>query len=184
MSAQRAEGRFLSSLRGLKQTRCLVSCALLLAMEIALNLAVSIPIGPTIRVSFGYLCVAATGLLFGPLPAIACGALGDIIGHVIKPMGAYFPGFTLSAMIGGFVYAWFFYERPVTLTRAALSKLIIDVAVNLLLNTFWLKILYGKGFWAILPGRAIKNLAQYPVDVLLLYIWLRWLNGQRSRLRF
>ncbi len=183
MTARRAEGRFLSSLRRLRQTRRLVYCAMLLAMEIALNLAVSIPIGPTIRVSFGYLCVAATALLCGPVPAIACAALGDIIGHVIKPMGAYFPGFTLSAMIGGFVYAWAFYERPVTLARAAVSKAVIDLVVNLLLNTLWLQILYGKAFWAILPGRALKNLAQYPVDVLLLYVWLRWLSAQKPRLR-
>lgn len=156
---------------------------MLLGMEIALNLAVSIPIGQMIRVSFGYLCVAATALLCGPFPAMASAALGDVIGHFIKPMGAFFPGFTLSAMIGGLVYGFAFYERPVTAARAALSKAVIDLIVNLALNTLWLQILYGKAFWAILPGRALKNLAQYPVDVLLLYVWLRWLDGQKARLR-
>ncbi len=40
---------------------------------------------------------------------------------------------------------------------------------NLALNTVWIHMLYGKAFMALLPGRALKNLLQYPVDVLLLY---------------
>ena len=183
MSFHRAKGRFLTSLHDLRQTRTLAACAMLLAMEVVLNLYVSVPIGQTIRISFGYLCVAAAGALFGPVPAIACGALGDIIGHVLKPLGAYFPGFTLSAMIGGAVYAVTFYQKPVTIVRVVIAQAVVDIGVNLLLNTLWLQMQGGKAFTVLLPARAVKNLLQYPVDVVLLFLWLRWLSANRARLR-
>ena len=38
-----------------------------------------------------------------------CGGLGDLIQFVIKPTGAYFPGWTISAALAGFIYGLFFY---------------------------------------------------------------------------
>ena len=44
------------------------------------------------------------------------------------------------------------------------------VLCNIVLGTYWLTLLNGKGFLAILPARAIKNLIQWPVDSLIFFL--------------
>lgn len=166
-------GMFVSSMRELKKTKSLVVAAMLLAIQVVLGLFAAIPFGNTIRISFGYLALSSTGALLGPAAAMINGALADLLGCVIKPIGPYFPGFTITGMVSGLIYGSMLYRRDITLRRVLLTKLLIDVVCNLLLNTLWLNILYGKAFWAILPSRALKNLAQYPVDVILMYPVLR-----------
>lgn len=152
-------------------------------MQVVLGQLASIQLGTSIRVSFGYLAVSATAVLLGPFPAMASAAFADILGYILKPVGEYFPGFTLSAALGGLIYGFAFFERRISIPRVLLAKLAINVLVNLLLNTLWLKLLYGNAFFAILPARALKNLIQYPVDVCLLYPIVLWCAKFRSKLR-
>ncbi len=159
----------------------MAAVAMLLAIEVLLGMVASIPIGPNVRISFGYLSRAVVGMLFGPAAAAINGALSDILGSIIHPIGPYFPGFTLTGFVGGLIYGYMLYERRPSLSRVLLAKLLIDVACNLLLNTLWLDLLYGKAFWAILPARFFKNLLQYPVDVLLLYPLLKLVDRMPLR---
>lgn len=163
------ENAFIRSLRGMKTVRILATVAMLLAVQVILGLVAAIPLGNSIRISFGGLALSVTGALFGPVPAAINGALADILGSLIHPIGPYFPGFTLTGLLNGLIYGFVLYERRPTLKRVLLAKLLIDVICNLLLNTLWLDLLYGKAFFAILPARFLKNLLQYPVDVLMLY---------------
>ena len=167
------KGVFSDSSRELKRPRGLVTAAMLLAVQVALGLVASIPLGPDIRISFGYLALSSAGALLGPAVAPINGALADLIGHFIRPTGPYFPGFTVTGLVSGLIYGLMLYRRDVSLKRLLATKLLIDVICNLLLNTLWLNMLYGKAFFALLPARALKNLLQYPVDVLLLYPVMR-----------
>ncbi len=157
------------SARELRHVRSLVMAGMLLAVQVVLGLVAAIPVGPSIRISFGYLALSSVGALLGPAVAPINGALADVIGHFIHPTGPYFPGFTITGLASGFIYGMLLYKRDITLRRLLVTKLVIDVVCNLLLNTLWLNMLYGKAFFALLPSRALKNLVQYPVDVLLLY---------------
>ena len=160
---------FRESARELRRVRSLTLAAMLLAIQVLLGFVASIPIGPNIRISFGYLALSSAGALLGPAVAPINGALADIIGFLLKPTGPYFPGFTITGIVSGLIYGLMLYRRDITLTRLLVTKLLIDVICNLLLNTLWLNMLYGKAFFVLLPGRALKNLLQYPVDVLLMY---------------
>ncbi len=164
---------FVRSLRGLRRPRALVTAAMLLAVQVLLGLVAAIPLGPSIRISFGYLALSTTGALLGPAASMLNGALADILGSVIHPIGPYFPGFTLTGLVNGAIYGVSLYDREISLKRVLITKLLIDVICNLLLNTLWLDLLYGRAFFAILPMRALKNLLQYPVDVILLYPLLK-----------
>ena len=177
-----SEDRFLESIRGLRETRKLVYCALLIALHTALNTLASIPLGSTIRISFGYLATAANAVLLGPAPAMIGATITDLLGCLLKPMGPFFPGFTISAGAGGLIYGMVLYKKEITLWRVLWAKLLIDVIANILLNTLWLKMLYGNAFFALLPTRALKNLIQYPVDMLLLYPVVRWCAAIKQRL--
>ena len=56
-------------------------------------------------------------------------------------MGAYFPGFTLSSFLDGVVYGWCF-RRGIGKRQILLAVLVVQVAISLLLNTFWLTVLF------------------------------------------
>lgn len=80
----------------------------------------------------------------------------DILKYLVKPTGAFFPGWTLSAMAAGVIYGCFFYKKPLSLVRVFVAELTVSIICNMLLGTLWLQIMYGKAFFAILPARVIK----------------------------
>ena len=51
-------------------------------------------------------------------------------------------------------------------------SLIITIGLNLLLDTLWLKILMGQGFFALLPTRILKCAVMLPIQVILIpVVW-------------
>ncbi|WP_195983532.1 folate family ECF transporter S component [Clostridium sp. D33t1_170424_F3] len=162
---------FLSALRQSaaeqKRLQSLVMTALLIAMNIALS-SFRLQLTPQTRISFGFLISALTGMLFGPVVAFNAGAIGDILTFFIAPGGPYFPGFTLTAALEGFLYGTFLYRRPVSLGRIAAARISVSLLLNVLLNTFWLVMLYGKSYELLLPARLMKSLLLLPLEILLL----------------
>ena len=59
--------------------------------------------------------------------------------------------------------------------RCVFSKTLANVVINILLNTLWLSILLGKGFFGMIGPRILKNLIALPIEVFLLWIVLRQL---------
>ena len=120
---------WLRSLGEFKRLNVVVFCGMMCALAMVLNMVASISVGPYIRIGF-------SGGIFG-------GAL-DVIKYLIKPEGAFFPGFTISAVLGGMIYGAFLYKKKVTVPRVFAAQLLVKVFVNILLNTLWLNMLYGK----------------------------------------
>ena len=164
------ENIFTQSARELKNPRVLTACALLVALKLVLDaLNIRVTITPSLRITFGFLANAMVGMLFGPVPAMLAGGAGDVIGYMLNSGGgAYFPGFTLTAILAGLVWGLSLYQKRVTFLRAILTKGFINLFLNILLNSFWLKLLYNKGMWAELPLRIAKNITMLPIEALLL----------------
>lgn len=170
MTINKKENIFQKSARELKNPRTLVICAMLVALKLvldALNLRISIT--PQLRITFGFIAGAMGGMLFGPVPAMLIGGAGDLIGYFINTGGGpYFPGFTLTAVLAGLVWGIGFYGKKVTFLRALATKGFINLLLNILLNSLWLKLLYDKGMFVELPMRIVKNLAMLPIEALML----------------
>lgn len=115
-------------------------------------------------------------MLYGPFTAALAAGAGDLIKYLLKPDGAYFFGFTLTAMLGGVVYGVFFYREKCTIPRAIASKATVSLLLNCLLNTVWVSWLYGMPFLGALGPRVIKNLMALPFEIVLLYIVLNGMN--------
>lgn len=155
------------------KTTDLVIMAFLIALEIVLTRFCSINT-PILRIGFGFLPVAMTGIMYGPLWAGICYAIGDVLGMLIFPSGAYFPGFTLTAFLTGFIFGLFLYRKDITWKKCLLPCAVVIIGCNFLLDTYWLTILMGQGFIALLPTRILKCVVMFPIQVILIpFIWNR-----------
>ncbi|MDR2670836.1 MAG: folate family ECF transporter S component [Oscillospiraceae bacterium] len=121
-------------------------------------------------VSFVYLPGALGSMLYGPWAGLVMGFAGDFVAYVVKPMGPYFFGYALSAMLQNFIYAVFLYRRGPSMWRVAAAQALVAVFVSLGLGFLWLRLLYGATAAEFFAGaRIVRTLIQYPVDVALLY---------------
>ncbi len=152
-------------------TSRLVIMAFLIALEVILTRFCSINT-PILRIGFGFLPVAMMGIMFGPVWAAAGYAIGDLLGMLIFPTGAYFPGFTLTAFLTGLVFGIFLHNKEITWKRVLPASLIIILGCNLILDTIWLSILMGNGFIALLPTRIFKCAVMLPIHLVLIpLVW-------------
>ncbi len=61
----------------------------------------------------------------------------------------------------------------------------VVVICNVLMNTLWMSMLYGKAFMVLLPARTLKNMVMWPVDSLLLFTIVSYMEraGVLRRIR-
>jgi len=164
---------FQLSAKELKKPSALCGAGMLLALSVALDFAGSIVISPELEIQFTFLAAGICAMLYGPAVGIMHGIAGDLICHFLRPSGPFFPGFTLNAVISAIICGLILYRQDAALWRAVLTRLLVIVCVNLLLNPLWLSILYGKGYMVYLSARIVKNLILFPIESILLYLVMR-----------
>ena len=164
------------SLHELTVTKNVVLCGLMVALAIVLSTIASISFGPYIRIGFSGIPNRIVEFLFGPVVGSLFGGALDILKYILKPNGPYFYGFTLSAMLSGIIYGTILYRKPLSIVRVILAEFLIKVFINCILNTFWLSMLYGDGFFVLLPLRVLKNLVMFPVDSIILFLSLAYIK--------
>jgi len=158
-----------------KSIRSLTFAALLCALAIVIE-KFNIPISPTVYVSMSFLVIALCSLLTGPVMAIFCGMIVDVVGAIGSPY-SFFAGYTLTAVLTALIYALFLYRTKVTFARVAISKLLVNLLVNTLLGSLWRIMFYGGmsyQYYVMLTG--IKNLVLFPLEVFLLCAFFRALH--------
>lgn len=165
------------------KTKKIVISALLLAMFILLDRLLSINTQVlTINISLVSIMLAA--MILGPYYAILIGALGDLIGSIFWPFGAYNIGFTISSALTGLIFGMFLYEKPNSQNemstenckksqfkftlRAIISNILVTVFVNILLNSLWLKIMYEKAYIYYLSQRIVTQVIMLPIYIILI----------------
>ncbi|WP_369690584.1 folate family ECF transporter S component [Secundilactobacillus oryzae] len=152
-------------------TRKTAVLGVLMALQLILS-RFSLSPTPMFRLSFTFVATVLMAIWVGPLWASAASALTDIIGTLM--MGTpYFVGFTISAMLGAFIYGVFLYEQKPSVWRIIASQILVALIVNLVLNTLWLTLMYQTPFWALLPARGLKELISTPIQIIIVYIILK-----------
>ncbi len=172
---------FVLSAKALGRPRILAMAGMFLALQVVLDVYLSVMVTPTMRVSFGFLSMGLSGALLGPVPVMLQAVAADVIAHFLKPAGAYFPGYSLTALLNGVLYGSLLFERRPQgfrgLVRCFAVKGLVNLFLNVLLNTVWSAMLTGKAFFVLLPPRALKNAISWPIESLLL--WGIWMLGVR-----
>ena len=172
-------------------TRTITMSAMLVALGVVFSFF-RIPLSSVTEITFTDLPIAAGGYLFGPGVGFLIGALIDICGFLIKPMGTYFPGFTLSSGLIGVIYGLFLYRKwwdgkegsyPLLrdgtkglVIRILIAKLLKTILISLLLSCFWLSMYYGMDFRVVFFGSLPKEAINYPIESCLIYITVKLLR--------
>jgi ECF transporter S component (folate family) len=155
----------------------LVVISFMSTLEVLLTRIFAIFMPTSLRLSLGFLPVAMTAILYGPWWAGVSYALGDIIGMLIFPMGPYFPGFTLTAFLTGMTFGLVLYGKPVTFKRTLVASLIVVVFCNLILDTFWLYLLFDQAVIAMLPLRLVKSVLTLVLQTTLIPLtWNKYIS--------
>lgn len=150
-------------------TEKLVFTAFMIALEIVLSKLVSVNIS-FLRIGFGFLPIAILAIMYGAWWSGIAYAIGDVIGGFLFPTGAFFPGFTVTSFLTGLIFGLILHNKKVSFKRALLASALVCILCNLLLNTYWLTFIIGKGFTVLLASRAVKELVAIPVMAVLIVV--------------
>ncbi|WP_349673426.1 folate family ECF transporter S component [Lacrimispora sp.] len=167
---------FTDSYRELKSVRTITAAAMFAAVAIILDMF-SIQLGSYIKITFSSIPNGIISYLFGPVVGGLFSGSLDVLKYLLKPTGAFFPGLTLVTALAGVLNGILYYKKPITLRRILISKLVVMLICNVVLNTLCLSMLYGKGFMVLLPARALKNLVMWPIDSMIFYTLLKTMDS-------
>ncbi|MBR2122615.1 MAG: folate family ECF transporter S component [Lachnospiraceae bacterium] len=164
--------RYLSSASALKNLRILAFCGFMGALSVILKFVATISIGPYVRIGVSEIPNLIVDFYFGPVTGAVFGGAMDIVKYLVKPEGAYFPGFTLTAVLGGLIFGTLLYKRKLSIPRLFAAELIVKAFLNVGLNSLWLRILYQKAILALLPSRILSNGVMLFVDTAIVWVIL------------
>ena len=151
---------------------------LLIALEIVLSRFLAINAW-NIKIGFNFVPIVAAAILYGAVPAGIVAAMGDFLGALLFPIGAYFPGFTLTAFLMGLVFGLFLHDKqtiPRTLGAVGINQLIL----SLFLNSLWISILYSSPYRPLLATRVVQCAILAPVQVIIITLMMQALGRYRK----
>ena len=154
-----------------KDLKKLTFAALMMALCVMLSHVPSVPLWGGAEITWGYLARSVCAWVCGPVLGVLFGFAEDILSFFLTGGGGYpfFPGYTLTTMLGVFIYALFFYRQEMTIRRIFFAKLLTNIQ-NVLLGALWSSILYGKAYLVMASGSALKNLIMLPFQTAILAV--------------
>lgn len=124
-----------------------------------------------IAFSFGFITLVVAGRLYGWVGGAITGALGDFIGTIAFPTGAYFPGFTLTAAVRGAIYG--IYKKSTHLVTVIIATIVAQILCSVLLNTVWIALVYGSDFVTLLLTRLWQAAIMFVFETVISYPLLK-----------
>ena len=141
--------------------------SVLVALEIVFSRFLSISAW-NIKIGFTFLPTVITGLLFGPVEAGIVAALSDFIGAILFPTGAYFPGFTITALLSGLCFGLCLKNNQ-SIPRIILAVVLNEI-LSLFLNTLWISVLYGSPYVPTMVTRLAQVAVTAPVQFIVIFL--------------
>jgi len=148
-------------------THRLVLIALLVALNIVLSRFLSISAW-NFKIGFAFVPVVIAAITMGPIGGGVVAGLGDLIGALMFPIGAFFPGFTLTAFLTGFVYGICLHKKQSTF-RILAACLTTAIFGTLVLNTLWVSIIYGVPMEVLLATRWLQAALMLFVEIVTIH---------------
>ncbi|MDR3355919.1 MAG: folate family ECF transporter S component [Spirochaetaceae bacterium] len=162
----------------MSKVKKIVLSGLLLAVLIVLERVIAFET-QFLRFSFAYVPLMLSAIMLGPAWSTGIAVLGDVIGMLMFPKSAFFPGFTLNALLTGLIYGLFLYNTKNDkqfLLRLILGTLTVLIVVHLLLTSLWLSIMYKSAFIALLSARVLIAAILLPIEVGTMFFLKKFLD--------
>ncbi len=148
----------------------------LTALLIALNLVLE-RLVPSYKIwsqdiSFGFVAIAFAAAFLGTPYAVAVAGMGDLLGSILFPFGAYFPGFTLTNCVYGLILAEFLYNNASPI-KIIICVLLNKIVCSLILNTLWISIMYRGGvdaFFVVFATRLVGTVISAVIELIVLML--------------
>lgn len=165
--------------KGYKYTRTLVILAMLTALEIVLSRFLSFST-QQFKVGFAFLPMVIAAYLFAPWGGAVVAGVGDLVGALAFPIGAYFPGFTLIAALNGLVFGLLLRKRQdfVTIICAVIITQFIGGAV---LNSICISILYNMPYMPLLALRVVQAAIMSVIETIILGLLFKYMPKSIKR---
>lgn len=144
--------------------RKLVVVALLIALNVVFSRLVSISAW-NFKISFTFTTGLIAGYLYGPLYSMIVYGLGDLVGSLLFPIGAYNPLFTVTALVSGLIYGLFLHNN-LDSKRITFAVLLNQLGCSLLLNTLFISIVYNASYIHLLSTRIIQSVIMLIIEFL------------------
>ncbi len=160
-------------------TKMLALAAMFIALRVAAKF-LKIPLAAGLYITFDSYVNALGAMIYGPLVALAVGAVSDTIGCIVAPIGPYFLPFILVEMSSSFIFALFFWKKEITIPRTLTAKFSVNLVCNIILNSIFMKwsyfFFYGiekaEAYNIINLTRIVKNLIMFPFEAMIIAFFL------------
>lgn len=153
-----------------------------MAMLIALNIiltrifSIRVPLGGVegLRIGFGSLPVIFAGVFMGPLAGGLVGAIGDLVGYFVNPIGAYLPHFTLTAALRGIIPGLIIFlagriKREVGILPLFVAVCSTLILVDIFMVPYFIESLFGLSRVITVPPRIIQQAISIPAYTVVLF---------------
>lgn len=147
-----------------KKLKALTLCAVLIAIQVILSRFLSVNAWNT-KLGFGFVPVVLAAALLGVRSGALVGAMGDFLGAILFPIGPYFPGFTISLGATGVAFGLAM-QKP-TLWKIVLASAFDQFVLSLILNSYWISVVYGSPYWGVLSSRIFQCAVTLPVEIVV-----------------
>lgn len=148
--------------------------ALLIALQVVLSRFLSINL-QFLKIGFSFVPLMFAGYMYGATGGVAVAATSDLIGALLFPSGPFFPGFTVTAALSGFIYGLTLGGKCTTL-KITIGVIVEQTVCGLLLNTWWLAMLYGSSFKALILTRVWQIVVMIFVEIVFAEVFFKRLN--------
>ncbi len=160
----------------------IVVLSMLIAMEIVLSRFLAIVKTEQLKISFAFIPLAVASYMYGIKGGIIVGALSDIVGAIAFPIGAYFPGFTVTAAFNGLIFGLFLgkksvlskgEKKPKIIIPAVISVLITQIVGSLFINTYWIAVFISHApYFGVLLPRLAQTGVMIAVEIIIIPLFI------------
>ncbi len=162
----------------------LSSLAMLTALEVVLSRLVPVVSSQQIKVSFAFLPVAIAAYLYGIKGGALVAGVSDVIGALMFPVGEFFPGFTVTAILVGVCFGFFlgksFDGKLNAFLRSFIPVMITQLVLSLGLNTFWISYMYHSPYLGVLVPRIVQTVVMIVVQSAIIPLFTEAFSKIRS----
>lgn len=164
-------------------TQTMATLSFLVALELVLVRFLSFQTSIH-RIGFGFVPIVIAAVFYGPVGAGFVGVASDLVGAALFPKGPFFPGFTLTALLGGMIFGFFLYQinQEKRAVRAGM-RIIIAVVLHqlvlaLFLTTYWLHLLSHNNYLGLLSFRVPQCVLLTAIEIVTIFLLVKFMQRE------